>query len=150
MRLKGSSIAILVSGALFSACDFTAGVYRVSSLEEVPLPACVEETLRNVVGVTDVTYTPTELNGRPIHRFTYHTEGVNILVDIERKAVHPKYSQYYEVLNTVPPKELVARLRPVMSRVDKALESHCGMLRLSQEVEEHCSRGLFRPTSCTP
>ena len=150
MRAYGSSFAILVSGALLSACDFTAGVYRVSNLEQLPLPACVEETLRTVAGVTKVTYTPTELNGRPLDRFRYHAEGVNILVDIESKAAHPTYIQYYEVFNTVPPKDLVMRLRPVMVRVDKALESHCGMLGLSENIEEHCSRGLFRPTNCTP
>ena len=103
-----------------------------------------------MVGVTKVVYTTTELNGRPLHRFRYHAEGVDILVDIERKAAHPTYLQYYEVFNTVPPKDLVTRLRPVMARVEKALESHCDMLGLSQKVEEHCPRGLFRPTNCTP
>lgn len=150
MSLYRSGIAVLVSSVLLSACDFTAGVYRVSSLEEVPLPVCVEKTLRMVVGVTNVTYAPTELNGRPLHRFTYYAEGVKILLDIERDAARPEYRHYYEVFNTVPPKELVARLRPVMARVDKALEGHCGMSGLSQRAKEYCPRGLFRPTHCTP
>lgn len=150
MTLYRSGIAALLSGLLLSACDFTAGVYRISSLDDVPPPACVEETLRKVVGVTNVTYAPAEVNGHPLHRFTYRAEGVNILVDIERNTARPEYRHYYKVFNTVPPKELVARLRPVMARVDDALESHCGMLGLSQKAEEHCSRGLFRPTNCTP
>ena len=45
---------------------------------------------------------------------------------------------------------VVEEFRPVMARVDKALESHCDMSGLSQKVEEHCPRGPFRPTNCTP
>lgn len=144
------SVAATVSGILLSACDFTAGVYRIARLDAAPLPTCVQQTLEEIVGVANVKYAPTELNGHPLHRFTYRAEGVNVLVDIEREAARPEYLHYYEVFNTVPPKELVDRLRPVMARVDVALENRCNMVGLSRKAEEYCTRGLFRPTHCTP
>src|SRR4030095_6668525 len=149
MRRCESCVMVLAC-VLISACDFTGGVYRISHLDEEPLPACVEETLRQVAGVTNVTFAATERNGIPIHRFTYHAESVELLVDIERKPVRPEYNHYYEVFNTVPPEELVARLRPIMARVDEALETNCQMRALSRDTKEYCARGPFRSGDCIP
>lgn len=139
---------LIASCFAFSGCDFTAGVSRVYRLDEVPLPACVQGTLRSIPGITDVRYAPEDLNQRALHRFSYRAEGVEIRVDIEEKRARPEYLHSYHVFNTVPPKELVARLRPVMAHVDEMLERRCGMRGLSKGAKEYCSRGLFRPTDC--
>lgn len=140
----------IASAAFLSACDFTAGLTHVYRLDEVPLPVCVEGALRQVGGVTDVRYAPGEVNRRALHRFSYRAEGVEVRVDIDRNRTRPEYVQSYMVLNTVPSSELIARLRPVMARVDQALESNCGMRGLTQRAEEYCPRGLFRPNNCMP
>lgn len=150
MTLSASRYLMIVSAVLLSACDFMGGVARVYRLDEVPLPVCVEGTLRQVAGVTDVNYAPGEVNRRALHRFSYRAEGVELRLDIERNRTRPEYYQSYMVLNTVPPQELIARLRPVMARVDRALESNCRMRGLSQGIEEYCPRGLFRPSNCIP
>lgn len=150
MRLRRIGVATTVSGILLSACDFTAGIYRIARLDAAPLPICVQQTLAKAVGAANVKYTRTEVNGHPLHRFTYRAEGVDVLVDIEREADRPEYRHYYEVFNTVPPKALVDRLRPVMARVDRALENRCDIVGLSRKAEEYCSRGLFRSAECTP
>jgi hypothetical protein len=121
-------------------------VYR---LDQAPLPACIEQTLRRVPGLSEVTYAPGEVNRRALHRFSYQAEGVRVRLDIEQTPFRPEHFHSYLVFNSVPPPELVARLRPVMARVDQALENDCGMRGLSQGAREYCPRGPFRPTDCT-
>lgn len=140
----------ITSVVLLSACDFTAGLIQVYRLDKSPLPVCVEETLGHVAGIADVSYAPAEVNRRTLHRFTYRAEGVEVRLDIDRNRTRPEYVQSYMVLNTVPSSELIARLRPVMTRVNRALESNCGMRGLSQGVVESCPGGLFRPNNCKP
>ena len=141
---------LLIGSVALSGCDFTAGVSRVYRLDEVPLPACVEGTLRSIPGVTDVKYALDEVNRRPLHRFSYEAEGAKIRIDIEEKRLRPEYFHFYETLNSVPPEKLVARLRPVMAHVDEALERECVMRGLSSGAKEYCSRGLFRAKDCEP
>jgi hypothetical protein len=148
--LDVSRYLAITSVVFLSACDFTAGLTHVYRLDELPLPVCVEDTLKHVEGVTDVSYAPDEVNRRALHRFSYRAEGVEVRLDIDRNRTRPEYVQSYMVLNAVPPSELIARLRPVMTRVDQALESNCGVRGLSQGVEEYCPRGLFRPKNCKP
>jgi hypothetical protein len=150
MRLITSLYLVLASGAVLSACDFHGGVYRVYRLDDVPMPACVERTLRQVTGVTNVKYVPSRVDGRALHSFSYRAEGVDVRLDIEQEPVRPEYDHSYMVLNTVPAEELIARLRPVMARVDQALENDCGMRGLSRGARENCPRGPFRPSACTP
>lgn len=149
MLLLSRYLAI-TSVVFLSACDFMAGLTHEYRLDELPLPVCVEDTLRNVEGVTNVSYAPGEVNRHALHRFSYRAEGVEVRLDIDRNRSRPEYVQSYMVLNTVPPNELIARLRPVMTRVDQALESNCGMRGLSHGVKEYCPRGLFRPNNCKP
>jgi len=143
---------LVLAGTLFlSGCDFTAGVYRVYRLNEVPLPVCVEENLRQVAGVTNVKYARNqEVNRRDLHRFSYQAEGVDVRLDIEQKSTRPEYYHSYMLFNTVPSQELIARLRPVMARIDQALETNCYLKGLSHGVQEYCPRGLFRDNKCKP
>ncbi len=150
MRLHAPHYLAVAAVVLLSACDFTAGVRRVYRLDEVPLPVCVEETLRQVAGVTNVKYAPTEVNRRAVHRFSYQAEGVDIRLDIEQKSTRPEYDHSYMRFNTVPSQELIARLRPVMARVDQSLENSCLIRGLSRGIQEHCSRGPFRSSNCQP
>lgn len=148
LRFNKSHVTVLLSTVILSACDFYGGVYREYRLDETPVSSCVQSSLAQVAGVTDATYEPTEVNGRPVDRFTYHAEGVKLYIDIEQKRARPGYIHYYRVFNTVPSEDLVARLRPVMQRVDLALETHCHLEGLAQGAEESCSRGPFRATDC--
>lgn len=150
MRLDVSLFLALICSVFISGCDFMAGVSRVYDLDEAPLPACVERTLKQVPGVTNVKYAPDEVNDRPVHKFTYHVEGVDVRLDIEQKSFRPRYHHSYLLFNVVPPQEQVARLRPVMARVDQALEINCRIQGLSKGVREYCPRGPFRSTSCRP
>jgi hypothetical protein len=142
--------AALAGGLLLCGCDFTAGVYRFYPMEEAPLPACVEQALRQVPGVTKVSYNREERGfGRPtLERFSYEAEGVPVRLDLELKSKRPEYHHSYMVLNTVPPKELLDRLRPVMAGVDRTLETRCHIAGLSAGVQEGCPRGLFRESRC--
>jgi hypothetical protein len=150
MRFHAAYCLAIASCALLAACDFTAGVSRTYRLDDVPLPACVERTLRQVEGVTNVTYAPAEVNRRALHRFSYQAQGVAVRVDIEQKSIRPEYEHSYVLFNTVPSQELIARLRPIMARVDQALENSCRLRGLSRGVQEHCPRGPFRSGRCGP
>lgn len=139
---------LLPGAVLLSACDFHGGVYRAYRLDAAPLPLCVTSTLGQVAGVTNPTYTQVKVNERPLHRFTYHAEGVKVYVEVEQESIRPQYAHHYLRFNTVPPAKLVARLRPVMAEVDRALEAQCGMRGLAQGVQESCPQGPFRSTDC--
>jgi len=50
-----------------------------------------------------------------------------------------EFSQHLIRLHEKVPQEHIDEIRPVMVKVETALERQCGISQLSEQIEEHCS-----------
>jgi hypothetical protein len=140
-----------------SACDFVYGVSRSAPIQVDPTPECVERVLRSTPGIDSVEHQQSA-RGRPltmtgfqsptlVENFFYQGPGnVRAVLQYTKDyAGRLKFSQSTLGFNRVPPQEDITATRPVMRKVELALESECGLSGLAAHVTEWCRKEVCGP-----
>jgi hypothetical protein len=141
--------ALAMMGYL-SACDPIYGVKRSAPIHADPTTECVERVLRATPGIASVKYKQST-GGRPLTWTgiksptlveTFFYEGPNnvrgVLQYEKDYAGRFTFAQMDLRLGQSPPQEEVSATRPVMRKVEYALESQCGLVELASHVAEQC------------
>ena len=143
------TFALIVS---LSGCDVLYGVRRSAPIHSDPTPECVERVLRSTPEIASVEHKQ-ETGGRPltwtgiksptvVENFLY--QGPNNVQGVLQ------YTKDYDgrmafwqsniEMNRVPPQEVITATRPVMRKVELALEAQCGLIGLATHVAEWCNK----------
>lgn len=155
--MKVKYVIVVALAWMVSACDLEYGVRRSAPIQTDPTPECVEQVLRSTAGIATVEHQQMD-GGRPltlsgiqaptiVQSFFYqgpdHVRGVlQYTKDYDGRLV---FWQSNLGLNQVPPQEEVTATRPVMRRIELALEIRCGLVGLASHVTEWCKRETCAP-----
>jgi hypothetical protein len=143
--------AIAMAGSL-SACDPVYGVWRGAPIHVDPSTECVARVLRATPGIDSVEYKHST-GGRPltwtgikpptlVETFIYHGQSNvrGVLQYTKDYDGRRTFEQYDVGMGHGPPQEEVNATRPVMRKVEVALESQCGLIGLATHTTESCKR----------
>jgi hypothetical protein len=134
-----------------SGCEPLWGISRDAPIDVDPTPECFERVLRSMPEISTVTHEPIfresylfEEGEDVTETFSY--EGLNhvrgFLSYTKDNKGKMSLSQYYQGYSRVPERETVIAARPLMMRVEIALEwleSQCGLHNLASRIKEWCS-----------
>jgi hypothetical protein len=130
------AIVMAATGACFASCDAIYGINRHASLPVAPDLACIEEAIRSVPGVLGVhrrdddthTLTLTGVHREELHYFAYDVGrgGATLLLTVYYNG-EAELSQHLVRINERPAQAELDAVRPVMIRIEKALEERCGV-----------------------
>jgi hypothetical protein len=140
-----------------SACDFLYGVRRSAPIQVDPTPECVERVLWNTPGVDSVEHKqsngdrPLTLSGikSPTLVETFFCKGPgNVRAVLQYTKDYAGRLEFWQSnldLNRAPPQEDITATRPIMRKVELALESECGLSGLAAHVTEWCRKEVCGP-----
>jgi hypothetical protein len=147
--------ALAMIGSL-SACDPIYGVKRSAPIYTDPTTECVERVLLATPGIASVNYKEWT-GGRPltwsgikpptiVETFSYHgPNNVRGALQYEKDyAGRFTFAQTDLNVGQRVPQEEVSATRPIMRRVEYALESQCGLVGLTSQIREQCWGGKCR------
>lgn len=138
IRPPFAAILTAAAAALCGACDTLYGIQRDTRLTFLPDLACVEAAIRSIAEVRDVRQWSVE-GARPLtltgiqapdrlHYFGYDvgSTGATLLLSIDYEG-DVEMSQHLVRINRHVPQADVDAVRPVMLRIEAALEERCGV-----------------------
>jgi len=112
--------------------------------------SCITNAVQSVPGVSNVEYR-SESGGRPltihgiekpdeIHRYIYQYSGLtgNFYFRVNYKG-GVDYNHTYFDINRTPPQNEIDEIRPVMFKIEQAIETECGVKGFTSGVVERCS-----------
>jgi hypothetical protein len=136
------TIALVLTATVTSlaACDTLYGITRRASLSVAPDLSCIEAAIRSVPEVRSVerrdvegapTLTFAGVHRDELHYFTYAIEGTGatLMLTVDYKG-EAELDQSCVYLNTPVPEAELDAIRPVMIRIENALEERCGVTPL--------------------
>lgn len=151
-KLKIQAIATFLFATL-AGCDTINGVTRVSSdIGPVPVDAyqCVADAITNMEDVELVRYTvdegsrPLTLSGVEapdvVHSYWYRYSGIGAGMQLVMKYDgRVEFRQSHIRINGTPSQADIDVIRPLMTRIEKAVADQCGITALETGVSEKCS-----------
>ncbi|MDZ7924919.1 MAG: hypothetical protein U5M23_12905 [Marinagarivorans sp.] len=148
MKYLVAFIMLVITG-----CDSVGGIRHYANLEKMPSVECVEQALKSVSDVSNVTLTKEE-GGRPltiggikqpnkIYRFSYSVGELlgnfYFSLNYENKA---DYTHTYMYINATPPQSEIDVILPVIKQIESALFEKCGIHELNKGVDQYCTSGI--------
>jgi len=140
-------LVTLAALAILPGCDLLYGIRRTAPVNEAPSFACIEAAIRSVEGIDQVRHEVRE-GGRPltftgiqkpdeVHYFFYGSGevGATLMISIDY-AGDVTFDQSLCRVNHPVPQEQIDAVRPLMIRIEHAIQEQCGLPRLSESVEE--------------
>ncbi len=139
--------ALALLGALAGCIDQIYGIRRAAEVSEQPSLECIEAAIRSVDGIEDVrhearqggrTLTLTGLRpGDELYYFAYTSGevGATLLVTIDHEG-NVTLDQHKVSVNRPVPREELEAVRPLMIRIEAAIEERCGVPHLTESVKE--------------
>lgn len=150
------ALALATMGSL-SACDPIYGVRRSSPIHSDPTTECVERVLRATPGIQTVEYKhwtgerPLTWTGIKsptlVEAFIYQgpSNVRGVLQYTKDYSGRLTFEQSDVRMGGVPSQEEINATRPIMIKVEHALESQCGLVGLALHVKEQCWKEDCRP-----
>jgi len=149
------AVALGICALLFvctSACDVLYGVHRSAPIDNDPSPECVERVLHAMPEIATVRHEQV-LGSRPLTWSGLHEpdvfqnffyQGPDHIIGVLQYSKDYRgrmsLSQSNLELNRVPPQADVTATRPVMKRIESALEAQCGLRNLTSKITEWCHK----------
>jgi len=146
-------VVVLLAAMPCASCDIFYGVFHSArDVSPIPSDSCVVNAIGAIPGITNVS-SGVEAGGRPltlhgvekpdeIHRFFYEYHGIrsSFFISVSYQG-HADYFHDFIDINRKPSQDVIDRLHPVFSEVDRVLQTQCGMTNLALKVHETC-RGV--------
>lgn len=146
-RETGIVVATFASLALLPGCDVLYGIRRSASMEGVPSYSCIESAIRSVEEIDEVRHEVRE-SGRTltftglqepdeVHYFHYSSGevGASLMVLVDH-AGDVTFQQHLCRMNRPFPQSEIDAVRPLMIRIEHAIEERCGIPGLTKSVVE--------------